>query len=177
MLLSSHLLHQVQQVCDRIAIFVAGEVVAMGTVARAGPARRRGANVALEVGADGRRSRPSRTSCAASPGVITVEPDDRDDRLLVATGAAAIRAGVADGPRRRRACAVALRDRGMELDEIYQRYFTGTSIPPSHRTRAAAGALPDVATTPTTPRRRTSAPTRRRQIHRSNRKPPSQGTN
>ena len=33
-LLSSHLLHQVQQVCDRIAIFVAGDVVAMGTVAR-----------------------------------------------------------------------------------------------------------------------------------------------
>ena len=32
-LLSSHLLHQVQQVCDRIAIFVAGDVVAMGTVA------------------------------------------------------------------------------------------------------------------------------------------------
>jgi ABC-type multidrug transport system, ATPase component len=32
-LVSSHLLHQVQQICDRIAIFVAGNVVAMGTVA------------------------------------------------------------------------------------------------------------------------------------------------
>src|SRR6185369_9580805 len=30
-LLSSHLLHQVQQVCDRMAIFVSGDVVAMGT--------------------------------------------------------------------------------------------------------------------------------------------------
>src|SRR5690606_10261945 len=41
-LLSSHLLHQVQAVCDRVAIFIAGRVVATGTPAelaatRSGP--------------------------------------------------------------------------------------------------------------------------------------------
>ena len=53
-LLSSHLLHQVQQVCDRIAIFVAGDVVAMGTVAEiaAQPAAGRQV-VAMDIGAEG----------------------------------------------------------------------------------------------------------------------------
>ena len=32
MILSSHLLHQVEQVCDRIGIFVKGRLVALGTV-------------------------------------------------------------------------------------------------------------------------------------------------
>ena len=32
-LLSSHLLHQVEQVCDRIGIFVSGQLVGLGTVA------------------------------------------------------------------------------------------------------------------------------------------------
>jgi ABC-2 type transport system ATP-binding protein len=31
-LLSSHLLHQVQQVCDRIGIFVGGRLVTTGTI-------------------------------------------------------------------------------------------------------------------------------------------------
>src|SRR6185503_11345279 len=31
-LLSSHLLHQVEQVCDRIGVFVAGKLVASGTI-------------------------------------------------------------------------------------------------------------------------------------------------
>ena len=52
-LLSSHLLHQVQQVCDRIAIFVAGDVVALGTVAEIAASQQRGAQVTLDIGADG----------------------------------------------------------------------------------------------------------------------------
>src|SRR5699024_2655156 len=32
-LLSTHLLHQVQEVCDRVGLFVAGEMVAVGSVA------------------------------------------------------------------------------------------------------------------------------------------------
>ena len=42
-LLSSHLLDQVQRVCDRVALFQAGRIVLMGTVAGAGaPGARRG---------------------------------------------------------------------------------------------------------------------------------------
>ena len=52
MLLSSHLLHQVQQVCDRIAIFVAGDVVAMGTVAEIAGRQQRGVDVTVEIGVD-----------------------------------------------------------------------------------------------------------------------------
>ena len=52
-LLSSHLLYQVQQICDRIAIFVNGSVVAMGTVAELAGRQRSGAQIQVEVGADG----------------------------------------------------------------------------------------------------------------------------
>jgi len=51
--LSSHLLHQVQQVCDRIAIFVRGSVAAIGTVADLAQGQQAGALVQIEVGADG----------------------------------------------------------------------------------------------------------------------------
>ena len=33
MLISSHLLHQVQEVCDRVAIFRSGKIVGQGTMA------------------------------------------------------------------------------------------------------------------------------------------------
>ena len=66
-LLSSHLLHQVQQICDRMAIFVAGDVVAMGTVAELAARQEHGVLISIEVGADGdprrRRYRP-----ASDPG-------------------------------------------------------------------------------------------------------------
>ena len=70
-LLSSHLLHQVQQVCDRIAIFVAGDVVAMGTVAEIAGQQQRGAHVAMDIGAD-RRPRNGRRRCSGPCPASTV---------------------------------------------------------------------------------------------------------
>lgn len=50
-LLSSHLLHQVQEICDRIAIFVSGKVVAEGTPAGLGAKLAKG-QARVEVAAD-----------------------------------------------------------------------------------------------------------------------------
>ena len=55
-LLSSHLLDRVQSVCDRVALFNAGRIVLMGTVAELGR-QVLGGGYAVDVEADGRRRR------------------------------------------------------------------------------------------------------------------------
>jgi ABC-2 type transport system ATP-binding protein len=124
-LLSSHLLHQVQQVCDRIAIFVAGDVVAMGTVGDIAAQQQRGLSVVMEIGADGD---PEVTSgvLRAVEGVVGVTRDPQDHRLLVVTAAPASRPAVLAALLRSGITPWLVRDRGMELDEIYQRYFTAS---------------------------------------------------
>ena len=121
-LLASHLLHQVQQTCDRIGIFVDGRLVAVGTVdelaARLGSA---GAQLELEVAgeADPRAALEAisvvtgaRPDPEAGPGrwLVTAKADDR---LAIAAGLA--EAGLA---------VTHLRRRGDDLDAIYLRYFS-----------------------------------------------------
>ena len=52
MLLSSHLLERVQSVCDRVALFNAGRIALMGTVAELGR-QVLGGGYVVEVEADG----------------------------------------------------------------------------------------------------------------------------
>ncbi len=116
-LLSSHLLHQVQEICDRVAIFVRGRVVAHGRVGELA-ARMTGPRVTVEVGCsadDGVEERlraiPGVESVARE-GEIWVLGAERDVRSDV------VRTLAGDGPD-----LVHLRLRGAELDEIYRRYF------------------------------------------------------
>ena len=72
-MLSSHLLSQVQSVCDRIGIFAAGRLIGVGTVDRAGHAvrRRHGGHRGRPRAADRGRRRPRRRS--ALRGIPAVE--------------------------------------------------------------------------------------------------------
>lgn len=82
-LLSSHLLEQVQHVCDRVGIFLGGRLVARGTVAelaRTAPS----SSVILEVGADAAADVVDR-SLRGLPGVEAVEPHEHDPRLRLVT--------------------------------------------------------------------------------------------
>jgi len=121
-LLSSHLLHQVQQVCDRIAIFVAGDVVAMGTVDEIAAQQQQGARVAMDIGAEGDQDAVA-TVLKGVPGVTAVAIDPHDRRLLTVTAPPDVRAAVIQALLSSGHTPWLVRDRGMELDEIYQRYF------------------------------------------------------
>src|SRR5687768_16948911 len=70
-LLASHLLHQVQQVCDRIGIFVAGQMVAMGPMHELAEQLGTGP-MTLEVSVEPPLE-PAEEVLAALPGVTRVE--------------------------------------------------------------------------------------------------------
>ena len=114
-MLSSHLLQQVQEICDRIGIFVAGELVATGSISELAAAH--GGRVQIEVDtADGDPTQALREV----DGVIETHRDgscwvvgaDRDLRREL-SGALTAAGHVLTH--------LSLREE--ELSEIYQRYF------------------------------------------------------
>jgi len=114
-LLSSHLLAQVQSVCDRIGIFVSGRLVASGTIAElgAGDVRR----TLIEVGVADGDPEP------VLWGVADVIDVHRDGDLHVVAATGDVRARLADALVGAHLVPVHLRLRGEELGEIYRRYF------------------------------------------------------
>lgn len=123
-LLSSHLLHQVQEVCDRVGLFVAGRLIAVGPVEDLGHQLAEDTEYRIEVqalAADGDpQPEAGRRVLAAVPGVVEVA-DERGLWLLRADHDA--RAEVAGALSRSGLVPVHLRLRTASLDEIYGRYF------------------------------------------------------
>ena len=104
-----------------------GDVVAMGTVAEIAASQQRGAQVTLDIGADGDVAAVGAV-ISAVPGVVAADGHRSPGSTAVDRERAARR-------RARRSCRHSwrrvirpwlVRDRGMELDEIYQRYFAAT---------------------------------------------------
>ncbi len=117
MLLSSHLLDQVQRVCDRVALFQAGKIVLMGSVTEL--ARQvLGAGFVVEVEASGAGLE---RRLATIPGVSSVETPAADRFRMIADRDVrpdAARAVVAANGSLRR-----LSVDEPSLDAIYARYF------------------------------------------------------
>ncbi|HEY8339505.1 MAG TPA: ABC transporter ATP-binding protein [Egibacteraceae bacterium] len=122
LLLSSHLLHQVQSVCDRVGIFVAGRMVASGPmeelakqVVASSPVVEVRVGGDVQAAADVLRAVPGVERCdldSESPdGLVVVVDDDTVVPRL------ANRLVHADIP------LLHLRRRGDELDEIYRHWF------------------------------------------------------
>ena len=116
-LLSSHLLHQVQEVCDRVAIFVSGKVVASGRVTDL--AAQLGGRATIEVGAIGTEIE------AALRSVPGVERVAATDDLWTVEARSDVRAELSRALAARGAVVTHLRLRGAELDDVYRRYFGG----------------------------------------------------
>src|SRR3954470_3784783 len=123
-LLSSHLLHQVQQICDRVAIFVGGKVVAQGAPNQLAEQSR--GPMVLEISTMASIA-AARTVVTGVSGVTSAEPDPRDPRVLVVTVDRDVRADVARALTSAGQPPVLLRRQGDELDEVYRRYFEGAA--------------------------------------------------
>jgi ABC-2 type transport system ATP-binding protein len=120
-LLSSHLLHQVHQVCDRVAIFNKGRILAQGRMAQLAE-ELAGDQLELEVGLDGPADQVE-AALRSVAGVVKVSRDPHDPQLWHVTGPQSIRSHIAVDLAARGMGVRQLRRVGDELDEIYLRYF------------------------------------------------------
>jgi ABC-2 type transport system ATP-binding protein len=118
-LLSSHILGQVQSLCDRVGFYSAGKLVAAGPLEElAGGADR---VLELEVGVEGAPSAIDPVA-AAVPGVLTVTPHEHNDRLRVIAASRDVAAPLASALAAAGLPIVHLRRRGTDLLELYRRY-------------------------------------------------------
>ncbi|RLE37473.1 ABC transporter ATP-binding protein [Candidatus Acetothermia bacterium] len=116
-MLSSHLLHQVQRICDRVGIMHRGEIVAKGTVGELGKGEKGEEQLELQVD----EITPLLLSRLREiEGVSAVEPDGDRIRLTCTQD---VRAEVARTVVEHGASLLELRRPGLTLEEIYLRYF------------------------------------------------------
>lgn len=135
-LISSHQLYQIQQVCDRVGIFVKGSLIACGTIAELGKRMEREGKYTLELAAEPDNEALTRLLCGM-PGVSQVEREG--DLILVRSG---------QDMRRQATMLLAangytllqLRQKGGDLDEIYSRYFESAEREEESRARAEEDA-------------------------------------
>jgi ABC-2 type transport system ATP-binding protein len=118
-LLSSHILGQVQGVCDRVGFFSAGRLVAAGPLEEL--ARGTDRTIQLEVGVDGDPAAIDPVAMAL-PGVRSVEPSPEHDRYRVVTSADDVAGPLATALAAAGLPLVHLRRRGADLQELYRRF-------------------------------------------------------
>ena len=116
-LLSSHLLHQVQAVCDRIGIFVTGRLVAVGSIDEL--AAGLGDLVSIEVDSTGERE----GLIELLSGIDDIESITAGEHHLVVSAGRDVRAEIADRIHDAGHTVTHLRLASAELDAIYHRYF------------------------------------------------------
>ncbi len=119
-MLSSHLLHQVQRICDRVGIVHRGKLVVEGTVEELGA---KSGGTGLELEAWVRGGGPELV--AALEALEGVESVSQDEERLLISCSADVRAEVARTILERGAELLELRRRTFTLEEIYLRYFQG----------------------------------------------------
>lgn len=122
-LISSHLLNQVQQVCDRVGIFVEGEIVAQGTPDELAASLSEDSSV-YEFVVDATEEQVRTAIASGLPGlgdkvVVTSTGPGRwrvvlPERDISGVVRALVEAGLS---------VRQIRDLGSNLDEIYRRYF------------------------------------------------------
>jgi ABC-2 type transport system ATP-binding protein len=119
-LVSSHLLHQVQEICDEVGIFVKGKMIACGTVDDLGRQLLQGKRFSLEVEAEP-LDEELLNLCRSQRGVLELQQNGT--RLLLFCSEdirpQLTKEIIAAGYR-----LLHMTLRGYSLDEIYRRYFT-----------------------------------------------------
>jgi len=120
-LLSSHILGQVQSLCDRVGFFASGRLVAAGPLEELARGTDTMPTMELEVGVEGD---PAVIDAIATkvPGVESVAPHEQNEHLRVVTASTDVAAPLATALAAANVPLVHLRRRGTDLLELYRRY-------------------------------------------------------
>ena len=117
-MLSSHLLHQVQRICNRVGILVKGKMVALGTVDQLGKKLEAGkTTIEIEVSPT---TPQLMDSIKKIPGVINVE---KSEHLITITCDKDVRPEIVKTVAQTNSNLLQLRLQDYTLEEIYLRYF------------------------------------------------------
>ena len=117
-LISSHLLHQIQAICDRVGIFVKGKLVAVGSISDL--AEKLGSEQAIELKTSNIKAFPA-DEIKAIPGVNSVE--FHEDMVIVKGETQRLAPKIAKALVAKDIDIYHLRVRSSDLDDIYSRYF------------------------------------------------------
>ena len=118
-LLSSHILGQVQSLCDRVGFFSAGKLVAAGPLAELAAGSDHA--VELEVAIEGDPASIDAVALAV-PDVTAVKPDAREERLRIVSASSDVAAPLAGALANAGLTLIHLRRRGTDLLELYRKY-------------------------------------------------------
>ncbi|HHU63581.1 MAG TPA: ABC transporter ATP-binding protein [Clostridiales bacterium] len=123
-LISSHLLHQIQQICNRVGIFVRGELIACGQIE----------NLAEQVSEGKPKELEIRVDCEKEDFLSLVKGFDAIDDikyqagLFTITSKKDIRKELVAAINSKGYSLMHLRLRGADLDDIYSQYFAGEGV-------------------------------------------------
>lgn len=119
LLISSHQLYQIQQVCDRVGIFVEGRLIACGKIQELGQQIEKEGNYTLELAAE-----PDNDALVRLMSRMDgVESVDREGELLIIRSHEDLRRRATLELAANGYTLLQLRQKGGDLDEIYSRYF------------------------------------------------------
>jgi ABC-2 type transport system ATP-binding protein len=124
-LLSSHQLHQVQQICDRVGLFVRGSLLALGTVTELSEQLFSGEPVLIEAEAGGGRTEEILQALRKVDGILHADPSEERPGLLRIVSSRDASADIARTIVGAGWELLGLRKKQYGLDEIYHRYFEG----------------------------------------------------
>lgn len=119
-LISSHQLYQIQQICDRVGIFVKGKLIACGKIEELGRQLEQEGSYVLDLQVENEDEKLTRLLLEL-PGVSRITPDA--DGLLHLESTQDVRREVTRVLAENSYLIRQLKQRGGDLDEIYRRYF------------------------------------------------------
>ena len=119
LVISSHQLQQIQQVCDRVGIFVQGRLIAQGPIEELGKQLEQEGHYVTELSAS-----PSDTSLQLLlEHMDSVTHVSKEGELFIIDSSTDIRPALGELLFHNHYTLLGLKQKGGELDEIYRQYF------------------------------------------------------
>lgn len=124
-LISSHLLTQMQEVCDRVGLFVSGHLEAVGPVSSLGEQLLKGQDISIELQIDDPQTESVNRAMEVARSVDGVRRAGLDQQGILVRAQSDVRAALSRALAEAGITVVHLRLRGAGLNDIYLRYFRG----------------------------------------------------